>query len=352
MQRGKIKFREPVKKEWLPELDAILSIITKLATITPLFLICYGAIYLLSFARQHNIMFVDLVKTNIFLSFGAFFLTYSLFLTMIVSITVVSNHMISPIVTKSLLMNSKIKIFTKRRWLPVVILSFLLASWPYVLLITTSWNAILIYFSILSLIFYGYHHFLTVDLHFKKFFTTKRLTGLLLAFSPAISLFSVLVMYDLFSTYIKKNNITEWKAVASVSVVIFIMNFISFHFPLIEKKKGPLPSSIVITLMMCFSFLLLPSPVSSYSTETLIRSLGIGLEKRCYITKEVDTLPIFKNLKTERNDITELFIVANIDNIYYISYPRDINMISQMRFVAEKLTNVSCSSGETPELKD
>lgn len=343
MQKGNIKFRRSVKNDPIPKADGMLSIATKIATLIPFFIISFGAIHLLSLSNAHGILFIDLVKSNTFLSFGSILFIYSVFLMLILSLTVISNHFINPIVTEILVQKTKIKIIKNHPYSVAFILSLTFSLWPFILLINASFTAIIIYLTTLSASVLVYHNIFTTDLTFVKIWKLQRVKGLLLLLSPVASILSVIITRVVFDTYIKQHKPSELNVIIVVSLVIFIMNLISFYLPSVQKKKESIPESIILTAFTLFMLLLIPSPMSSHTTETLFRSLGIGLGKRCFINEEVRKLPIPANLKIENNGHTELFVVANINDIYYISAPGDIDMIAQMRFVAENLTNISCS---------
>lgn len=70
--------------------------------------------------------------------------------------------------------------------------------------------------------------------------------------------------------------------------------------------------------------------------------MGIGLEKRCYLSQDVDKTTIIESLKNKQGKVTELSIVANIENIYYLSKPGDTKMIASIRLISDALTQIGC----------
>ncbi|WP_416260930.1 hypothetical protein [Gibbsiella quercinecans] len=344
MQVRKTITRSPFRKKKLPKADVMLNLATKLISVIPFILIFYGALQLFIFSKTHNVVFIDLIKANIFLSFGAIYFIFSTFITIVITVNAVFNHALSDFVREAMIKKSKISLFRKRPSIPVLILSLTLAIWPFTFLFTAYKIIFLSNLIITALALFCYHNFFTTDVESRGIWSWRRVNAIILVGLPAVSLLTVAIVSDIFMEFIRRNHIPDSIEMLSIFGILFFINFLSFYHPVTGNKKSKIPESILFLIAVCCYLLVLPTPMTKYTTDILARSIGIGLQKRCYLTQEVDKLPIPDELKKQRNQLIELSVVANIDSIYYLAKPNDENMIAKIRFVADKLTSVTCPS--------
>lgn len=349
------KFRYNNKTKNKYNLINILDLSTKLITVIPFLLICFGSSQLFIFSISHNAYFIDLLKFNVLLSFGAINIILISFMVYIFSMVTLYNHFLSGIVNKELIGKSNFEIIRKNPTITLIIFSLILGSWPLTFLIPSEnknpW-LILIFYS-LSLV--------TALLYYQNFFTKsfydnsnpkaikiiQRFKVVLFSLVPFIAMSVALTFYLTFDDFFKKEKTQDYIVLISTSCLLAFINLLSFYLPRSEKK-GTFPTATLLLTSILFVLLLLPSDFSDYQVNNLVKKIGLGLGKRCFIKKEIDKLSIPRIFKREEENIVELSVVINIDNIYYLSYPDDDDFKSRIRFIAADLTRVGCPDNRVP----
>lgn len=350
----KFKFNRKRNKKY--SLDETLNLSTKAVTIIPFLLICFGSAQLFTFSISHGISFTDLLKVSMLMSFGAMYLVMIISLILIASSVTLLNHSLNKVVNKELIGKSKFDFLKLHPKISLSLISLMLGSWPFVFLIYPDsknlWVNFLYYLSSLAVMLVFYHNCLTTSFigssHLPKNNLISRIKVAALALIPLFSMYAVLFFYLTFDVLIKKNSISDYMGIIYLSLVLTIVNFLSLYLPTIEKRKEAIPTTTFMLTSMSFLFLLMPGEISDYPVNKLIRSVGLGLEHRCYLKKEIDKTSIPKGLKREEGNIIELSVVINIDNIYYLSNLDDDDFKSSIRFVAADLTRVGCPRDLTP----
>ncbi|WP_324020576.1 hypothetical protein GC090_17690 [Pantoea sp. JZ29] len=350
----KYKFNKKRNKKY--SLDETLNLSTKAVTVIPFLLICFGSAQLFTFSIAHGISFTDLLKVSMLMSFGAMYLVMIITLILIASSVTLLNHSLNKVVNKELIGKSKFDFLKAHPKISLSLVSLMLGSWPFVFLIYSDsknlWVNFLCYLLSLAIILVFYHNCLTTSFiggsnsPKNKIISRTKVAALVLI--PLFSMYAVLFFYLTFDVLIKKNNTSDYMGIIYLSLVLTIVNFLSLYIPTIEKRKEEIPTTTLMLTSISFLFLLLPGEISNYPVNKLVRSVGLGLEHRCYLKKEIDKTSIPKVLKREEGNIVELSVVINIDNIYYLSYLDDDDFKSSIRFVAADLTRVGCPDKRVP----
>lgn len=353
-ENRKFKFNKNRTKKY--SLDETLNVSTKAVTIIPFLLICLGSTQLFTFSLSNGISFIDLLKVSILVSFGAMYLVLIITLALIASSVTLLNHFLNKTVNKELIGKSKIGFLKNNPKFSLSLISLMLGSWPFVFLIYPDgknlWANFLCYLFSLAVVLVVYHNYLTTSFigsgNLLKNNLVSRTKVAALVLIPFLSIYAVLFLYLAFDVLIKKNNISDYMGIIYLSLALTIVNFFSLYIPTIEKRKGAIPTVTLMLTSIFFIFLLVPSQISDYPANKLVKSVGLGLEHRCYLKKEIDKTSIPKELKREEGNIVEVSVVINIDNIYYLSQLDDDDFKSSIRFVAADLTRVGCPRDLTP----
>lgn len=303
-----------------------------------------GGFQLISFSKFHAIHAIDFLTSGVTLAFGAAYLVYYalffiLFNLMILGYASQNKFLYSSIIDKSRFENIQIHHLLSR-----LIFSTILSIWPLALLSKN--HSIEIFFSILfltSLILLIYHNFCTTDTSGEPLCSLSRFKTIVPALLPVLSAVVITLSIESASEFIKYicGELSDVLFVLAIITFSTIINFLSFTKPS-KNKEFDYPFAMYITPFIFSMIFIFPNTASKYTPNTIIHALGIGLQKRCYISSSIEDSHIPGELKRTYGPITELNVTINIGDIYYLSRFGDPEMISVFRFTSHDYKQIAC----------
>lgn len=308
-----------------------------------------GGFQLLSFSRYHKINAIDFINSGVIFSFGAFYLFYyTIFLGLCLSMSFFHASQ-NDFLYSTLINKSKFNTIKNHHLLSQSIFSVILSLWPLAIMVSYSFSWSLL--SILLLVFlalFCYHNFGTTDVAGTKLFNFIRFKAILPTSTSIFGCMALLIILLGTTESIKHifKEISDIALTLALILISFLICFFSFTPPSATARVS-FPFAIYILPAVFLMVFILPNPASQYTPNNIIKSLGIGLQKRCYLINDTDKKLIPENLKRTYGPIIELNVTVNIGDIYYLSRFDDADMVSVFRFTAHNYNQIACPISQT-----
>ncbi|APY79688.1 hypothetical protein EWG10_07455 [Salmonella enterica subsp. enterica serovar Napoli] len=294
-----------------------------------------GAWFLFSFANTHNVKFIDLIQTNLLVSFGAFSFATIFFIIYIFW----TCFFISPIISKFLYFEilTKEKIRKRKTRLKVYFVYFSLCGIISIILFHNVIIGILILLAALALF-----HFVIMQQPFnlQKTFKTLKLfiyTLLLLAMSYIILLLLSLTLNFEIAKTLSFNWILQTLFISFIIIILAGVGFADMHLR-IRDIRNRIQYYLLFAVPVIFY---IATAFSSGISEKIVDLTGLGYQYRCYYDTDLDQYSIPEEFIQDKfNNKTKLFIVADIDGKMYISL-KDKHT-ARFYFTAKELSQVNC----------
>ncbi len=295
-----------------------------------------GSWFIYSFVHAHSVKFIDLIQTNLLISFGAF----SFITILIIVLIFMVSFFISPIIVRSLYFNfilkEKIKKDKNRK-----ILCFTYYALCGVIAFVFFYN--ITCGLLLLLILVACYHFIIIQNPFcyKKLLKTIKLfisTTLLIIIPCFILLFLSITLNFNIEGSLTVNSILQAVFILFTIIILAGTGFADRHQRIRDTKNRTqyyLIFSVAICLYMFTAF-------SVGISEKIVALIGLGYQYRCYYDTVLNQYLIPDEFIQDKfNNKTKLFVVADIDGKMYIS-PKNKHTTS-FYFTAKELAQVSCN---------
>lgn len=294
-----------------------------------------GAWFIYGFVHTHGVKFIDLIQTNLLISFGAFSFIIIFFIIFIF----MTSFFISPVIIRSLyfnlLLNEKIKKGKKRKILYFVY--FLLCG---IIAFIGFYNIIsgLLFLLILVVC---YHFIILQDpLRAKNIFKTTKLflySILLITIPFFILLFLSITSNFNIESSLSYNSILQAGFISFTIITLAVAGFADRH-QRIRETKNRIQYYLILSVIIC---LYMFTAFSGGISEKIVNLTGLGYEYRCYYDTDLNQYFIPEEFIQDKfNNKTKLFVVADIDGKMYIS-SKNKNTAS-FYFTVNKLAQVNC----------
>ncbi|HAU3144441.1 TPA: hypothetical protein JDD71_000872 [Salmonella enterica subsp. salamae] len=294
-----------------------------------------GAWFIYSFVRAHGVKFIDLIQTNLLISFGAFSFITILFIIFIF----MASFFASPFIVRSLYFNiilkEKIKKNKKRK-----ILYFIYFALCGVIAFVGFYNIICGLLFLLSLVVC--YHFITIQnpFHIKKTYKTIKLflcTIFLLIIPYLILFFLSITLNFKIESSLSFNSILQAGFIFFTILILAGAGFADRH-QRIRDTKNRTQYYLIFSVIIC-SYIF--TAFSEGISEKIVYLTGLGYQYRCYYDTDLDQYSIPDEFIQDKfNNKTKLFIVADIDGKMYIS-SKDKHT-AKFYFTAKELSQVNC----------
>ncbi|EJP0285810.1 TPA: hypothetical protein LT034_002759 [Salmonella enterica subsp. enterica serovar Marshall] len=294
-----------------------------------------GAWFLFSFANTHNVKFIDLIQTNLLVSFGAFSFATIFFIIYIFW----TCFFISPIISKFLYFEilTKEKIRKRKTRIKIYFIYFFLCGIVSIILFHNVIIGVLIQLVVLTLF-----HFVIMQqpFNFQKAFKTLKLfiyTLLLLVMSYIILfLLSLTLNFEIAKT-LSFNWILQTLFISFIIIILAGVGFADMHLR-IRDTRNRVQYYLLFAVPVIFY---IATVFSSGISEKIVNLTGLGYQYRCYYDTDLNQYYIPDEFIQEKyHNKTKLFIVADVDSKMYIS-PKDKH-IAGFYFTAKELAQVDC----------
>lgn len=312
----------------LKNIDKIIVCIIFVCTFT-------GAWFIYSFVRAHGVKFIDLIQTNLLISFGAFSFITILFIIFIF----MASFFVSPIIVRSLYFNIILKEKVKKNKKRKILYSIYFALCGIIALVG--------FYNVISgllllLILVVCYHFITIQNPFnlKKAYKTIKLfvcTMFLLIIPCLILLFLSITLNFNIESSLSFNSILQAGFIFFTIVILAGVGFADRH-QRIRDTKNRTQCYLIFSVIIC-SYMF--TAFSEGISEKIVYLTGLGYQYRCFYDTDLDQYSIpDKFIQDKFNNKTKLFIVADIDGKMYISSKNEFT--AAFYFTARELTQVNC----------
>ncbi|HFS7481202.1 TPA: hypothetical protein ACH1O5_001601 [Enterobacter roggenkampii] len=293
-----------------------------------------GAWFIYSFVHTHNVKFIDLIQTNLLISFGAFSFIIIFFIIFIFT----ASFFISPIIVRSLYFNILLKesIKNKKR----KILCFLYFSLCGVIALIGFYNTrtglLLLLFLVVC------YHFIVIKkpLSARNIYKTTKLliyTALLLI----VSYFILILLSKTLNFNIERSlsfNSTLQAGFILFTIIILAGAGFADRHQRTKDTKNRIQCYLILSVCIC---LYMFTAFSEGVSEKIVNLTGLGYQYRCYFDVDLDQYSIPDEfIQNKFKNKTMLFVIADIDGKMYISRKEQYN--SEFYFKANELSQVSC----------
>ena len=294
-----------------------------------------GSWFIYSFVRTHGVKFIDLIQTNLLISFGAF----SFITILIIILIFMASLFISPIIVRSLYFNfilkEKIKKNKKRKILYFTYYA-LCGVIDFVFFYNITCGLLLL------LILLACYHFIIIQSPFcyKKLFKTIKLfisTALLIIIPCLILSFLSITLNFNIEGSLTFNSILQ-SVFISFTIIIFAGAGFADRHQRIRDTKNRIQYYLIFSVAIC---LYMFTAFSAGISEKIVNLIGLGYQYRCYYDTDLNQYLIPDEFIQDKfNNKTKLFVVADIDGKMYIA-PKNKHTAS-FYFTAKELAQVSC----------
>lgn len=312
----------------MKNIDKAMALIIFICTLS-------GAWFLFNYANSHGVSFIDLIKTDLIISYGAL----SLFTLAIISYVLSFAVFISPKITlyfyKKALMKSRVN--DKRKRIKIYI-TYSLAMSILNGVLYQQWKIgiglYLIGFMTVS--------YITVQRH--TFLNYLKQLGIV-SFNTLTYLIMTYVIFLLFSRLLNFTLEPGNSVNSAIKILVLIVLPLIFSMSglssLKTKKKDTKTTLYFYLVLLFFVITYLSTAFSSSISENVTRMIGLGFQTRCYYTEDLKKYKIPNNMATKLdNNRTQLFIIADIDGKIYISQNKEHS--AEFLFTAKDLTQINC----------
>lgn len=306
----------------------------------------YGAWHLFMYSKDFQISFLELAKSNIILTYAALLLFLVMFILIFPLSIIFWSRFNGTELYNGYIERSNSSLVKNNKNFFFVVLYLLPALWP---LYFVSLNSKLFpyLFSIAPILMFSYSLFFTKGVKwefFKQSFYesfAKRISLLFLLFSPTI--FGMLML--LFILDIEKEHLIKppyLLVLATTTLVMFLITYIPSKVGVNDNTSNK-SVAVLVMLIFCLLFIFAFFP-SANITGRVANLAGLGYEQRCYFIKEKSTLELpQKYLGTEvDSNVFKLSVVANIDDVYYLSLAKQPITKAGVRFKNSNMVRVEC----------
>lgn len=302
----------------------------------------YGAVLLFNLSLSYEIDFVDLVKPNVLITFGALSFILIIMVAILPPLMMYVQHMESRFIIRSFIYRSRMRMVRENPIPSLIILCLALSLWPFLFLFNQIISVSLAVFFVCIIVVYI--RFLTVfkrgcvSVYKNNIHIIRCLCSILL---PMMIGFMCLVINLLI--FIKEiGHASMLIAMSVVSACYFALTLITLLMALkysIHKGFMTLCGVIITSLFLIFSF-----PLSDTFLVRIAQRAGLGFELQCYLKDDFikNEIPDEFKRNTMSDNIVKLTAIANVETVYYLS--KDISPISkaQLRIKSDTLKRISC----------
>lgn len=306
----------------------------------------YGAWHLFIFSKDFQILFLDVTKTNIILTYAALLLFLVMFIVILPLSIIFWSRFNGIELYNGYIERSNSSLVKNNKDFFFVILYLLPALWP---LYFFSFNLKLLpyLFCIAPVLIFSYSLFFTKGVKwqlFKKSFYesfAKRISLLFLLFSPTT--FGMLML--LFILDIEKEHLIKLPhllVLTTTTIVMFLITYIPSKVG-VNGNASNKSVAVLVTLVFCLFLIFAFFPTANI-TGRVANLVGLGYEQRCYFIKEKSTLELPQKYLGPEVDLNvfKLSVVANIDDIYYLSLANQPITKAGIRFKNSNMVRVEC----------
>lgn len=294
-----------------------------------------GAWFIYSFVRVHGVKFIDLIQTNLLISFGAFSFITILFIVFIF----MASFFVSPIIVRSLYFNIILKEKIKKNKKRKILYSIYFALCGIIALVGF-YDVVSGLLLLLTLVVC--YHFITIQnpFHLKKIYKTIKLfvcTMFLLIIPCLILLFLSITLNFNIESYLSFNSILQSGFIFFTIIILAGAGFVDRH-QRIRDTKNRTQYYLIFSLAIC---LYMFTAFSEGISEKIVDLTGLGFQYRCYYDTDLAQYSIPDEFIQDKfNNKTKLFIVADIDGKMYISSKNKYT--AAFYFTTKELAQVYC----------
>ncbi|EDY3820483.1 hypothetical protein GUQ70_004197 [Salmonella enterica subsp. enterica] len=295
-----------------------------------------GSWFIYSFVRTHGVKFIDLIQTNLLISFGAlsFITIFAIILIFMIS------FFISPIIVRNLYFNFILKEKIKKNKNRKILYFTYYASCgviAFVFFYNFTCGLLLLF------ILVACYHFIIIQNPFcyKKLFKTIKLfisTALLIIIPCLILLFLSITLNFNIEGSLTFNSILQAAFILFTIIILAGTGFADRH-QRIRDTKNRIQYYLIFSVAIC---LYMFTAFSAGISEKIVDLIGLGYQYRCYYDTDLNQYLIPDEFIQDKfNNKTKLFVVADIDGKMYIA-PKNKRTTS-FYFTAKELAQVSCN---------
>lgn len=306
----------------------------------------YGSFQLFNFSNQYHISFLDLAKSNVIFTYGILFFVLTSIIIFLPFSVLIWNFSFGSVVYKTFIRRSRVGFLRKHKDFALIILCFFVSLWPLIFIIenTKLWMML---FLIMPLFLGLYVIFFTGKLTFNftqlSFYSgcIEKLAAAFFLYTPVmLGMLCFLLFIQIFKRYL---------ADAPAALVLFITSLIVFSLSYLAIKSSITKKTTAVAKDVLFGiiisvFFVFSIPLNNFISDKVAKTAGLGFETRCYQADEMKkaSIPDEYVKNSSNGKIAKIFVVANIDDIYYLSINDQPEPKATLRFKNSNLMQISC----------
>ncbi|NWC62606.1 hypothetical protein [Cedecea sp. P7760] len=322
------------------------EVVGKVIPVLIFFSTIYGSFQLFNFSNQYHISFLDLAKSNVIFTYGILFFILTSVIIFLPFSVLIWNFSFGNAVYKTFIRRSRVGFLRKYKDFALIILCFFVSLWPLIFIIenTMLWTVLFLmmplFFGLYVIFFTGKSNFNFRHLSFYNGLIEKLTIVFFLCIPVFLGMLCFLLFIQIFKRYLSD---------APAALVLFITSLIVFSLSYLAikssiTKKTTAVAKEVLFGIIIFVFFVLSIPLNDFISDKVAKTAGLGFEARCYQANEIKKASIpgeyVKNTSNEK--IAKIFVVANIDDIYYLSINDQPEPKATLRFKNSNLMQISC----------
>lgn len=178
------------------------------------------------------------------------------------------------------------------------------------------------------------------ELSFYSGFVEKLAAAFLLYTPVLLGMLCFLLFIQIFKRYLA--DAPAELVLLITSLIIFLLSYLAIKSS-ITKKITAVAKDVLFILIISL-FLIFSIPLNNFISDKVAKTAGLGFETRCYQADEIKKASIpGEYVKNSSNGkIAKFFVVANIDDIYYLSINDQPEPKATLRFKNSNLMQQSC----------
>lgn len=304
----------------------------------------YGSFQLLNFSSKYHVSLLDLAKPSIIFTYGVLFFILTSIIILLPFSFLIWNYSFGSTIHKVFIRRARVGFLRRNKIFSLMILCFVVSLWPLAFVIeNTRWWPVFFYCTPIYLGLYVI--FFTGKLNFTQwsFYRAlgKKLTAAFVLYFPVLLGMACFIFFaQIFQRYL--HNIPATPVLLIISLSFFLLSFFAIKSS-VNKKIIAIVKEIFFVVVFSV-FVLFSFPSNSLILGKTANVAGLGFETRCYQADEIKKAGIpDEYVKNSSNGkIEKIFVVANIDDIYYLSINDQSEPKATLRFKNSNLMQQSC----------
>lgn len=318
-----------------------LDLFVKVAQVTTFTSVIYGAWMLFSFSHNYGVRYTDLAGSNFLIIFGVLSAISILTIAVFPLIIVFLSHFSARMVYNLLIYKTRVGCVKRQQIISLTILNLMLSLWPFTLLFFNGKYCFILNL-ILPSVFFAIFAISGRDFSkYKwKWRDLKYLVICMISYSLSVLLILITALYVYAVIKDAVSSISN-----SVLAIVFVSVFFVLNVPtlLIGRKKIRSSLYVLVILFATELFFVFSFPFSNEIGKGIAKVIGLNLESKCFIydREVVKKIPTNYIINIQQDpDIMKLNVVANINDVYYLSEAG--NEKASIRLIGLRITMTNC----------